>query len=607
MKFVWSASPYLLLLTTIINLINSLLPATQLYVNKLIIDQVILTLKTPEIPWNPVFIFVIISFGLAIAQDSLQELLTYFSQIMKDRFTLHANEILLKQAVHLDLAHYELPEFYDLLKRAQQSGSSYPVLALETATILLGQIIKLITLVGLLINFNPLISLFLLFTSIPTFSIGVGFSEKRFKMLKKQTQSGRFADYLQSIMTNNNFVKEVRLFNLENHLMGQWRTIRLQFNQEIENLAKKHARVNVLAIIFSKTGFYMAYAWVILKALQSQITIGDLSMYAGAFRQSQGAMQKILESIVKLYETNLYIQQFFEFLELTPKIKNPINPLCFPTFLQSGLVLDNVSFTYPGSLRPSLHHINLSVQPGENIALVGTNGAGKTTLLKLIARFYDVNSGQITFDGIPISKFDLVDLRRNIGVVFQDFARYNLSVSDNISFGNLDEYKNFDLIRQAAIDAGASEFIEQLDHGYQTMLGKMFPGGHELSGGQWQKIGLARAFMSPAQILILDEPTAALDAIAEYELFQRFRQLAKGKMTFLVSHRFSTVRMADRIVVLDQGSICEMGSHQELMDHNGLYAHMFKVQSSTYRPDLNPDSKPWFWTLILNPDSKPWF
>jgi len=582
LRLVWSASPLWLIISLLTTLSTSTLPAVQLYIGKLTIDQIINTIGEPATTWQPIFILVLAAFGLKVLNDTLDEVATFASQILSDQFTLYASDVLLRQAISLDLAHYELPEFYDLLSRAQQSGSTYPVRALSTFTSFLGQCIKLLTLIGVMLSFSALATLLLLSTSIPAFAIGVKFSGKRFRVMRKRTQSLRVANYLQGILTNQNFVKEIRLFNLSGYLLAEWHKIRLEFNQESQQIARQQAIARIAANLLSKIGFYSTYAWIVIQTLRAEITIGSLSMYAGAFRQSQGAMQNMLEDLAKLYEVNLYVNQFFEFLELTPYVKNVSHPQPFPQPLKKGLVLKNVSFTYAGAEKETLKNINLSVQPGESIALVGVNGAGKTTLLKLLARFYDVSSGEILIDQIPIYQFNLSELRRNVGVIFQDFARYHLSIQDNIGFGNIQEHKNLELIQKASTEAGAASMIGSLEQGYDTMLGKIFPGGRELSGGQWQKVALARAFMTPAQILILDEPTAALDAIAEYDLFQRFRKLASGKMTFLVSHRFSTVRMADRIMVLDGGSIQEIGSHQELMDLDGIYARMFKLQSSSY-------------------------
>lgn len=582
LRLVWSGVPGCLLLMLTITLSNALLPVAQLYVGKLIVDRVVQELAEPGVEWRSLGLLIGLGLGLTLLQSALTQAGNFVSQVLGDRFTLYANRLLLQQAIRLDLAHYELPEFYDILNRAQESGSAYPVRVLETLINLLGQWVTFAGLLGLLLRFNPLILLLLVLTALPALWMGIQFSAVRYRLRRRQTRSGRLAEYLQRVLTTQEYAKEVRLFNLGNYLLGQWREIRHQFNQETERLAARQAGVRVAVSLMANLGFYSAYAWVIIRTVQGVITIGDLTMYSGAFQQSQSVIQGILFGIAFIYEYNLYVSQYFEFLQLNPEVVNSAYPLPFPQPIQSGLTLRHVSFIYPGASEPTLHDIDLTVRPGESIALVGMNGAGKTTLLKLITRFYDITGGEITVDGIPLSQFDLQDLRRNVGVVFQDFSRYNLSVQDNIGFGNLRERDNLSRIETAAQDAGAHPLIETLAEGYQTILGKTFSESAELSGGQWQKVGLARAFMTPAQILILDEPTAALDAIAEFDLFQRFRQLTRGKMTFLVSHRFSTVRMADRIVVLEDGKIVEMGSHAELMSMNGLYAKMFNLQASSY-------------------------
>lgn len=583
LRFVWQGVPVLFLLSVGLTLAIAAIPPSELYATKLLVDFVVSHIGKTAIDWSFLGFLLGIRIGLGFLKEAFDRVNFYLTLRLSDRLTLYANDVLLQQAIRLDLAHYELPEFYDTLNRAQQGGSNYPVMVLQSLTRLFGQVVSFAGLVVLLLQFNVGMMLLLLLSVLPSLIVGLKFSRMRFWMTRNQTQAGRMANYLQNVMTQTEFAKEVRLFNLGEYILSRWREIRQQFNLESAQLARRFAMVSGGAQTISTIGFYGAYGWAIVKTVQGRISLGDFTMYTGAFEQSQLLLQNLLKSIAQIYEFNLYVSQYFEFLNFRPEILNPDRPRPFPDPLTSGLALQNVSFTYPGASQPTLKNLNLVVKPGESIALVGTNGAGKTTLLKLLTRLYDVNSGEITFDGIPITQFDLPDLRRHIGIIFQDFARYNLTAQDNIGFGNLAELEDLETIDRAAEKAGAKEIVDRLESGYQTMLGKVFDGGTDLSGGQWQKIGLARAFTIAAPILILDEPTAALDAIAEYELFQRFRQLTRGKMTFFVSHRFSTVLLADRIVVLENSQIVEVGSHTELMENNGLYAKMFRLQASSYQ------------------------
>lgn len=591
LKLVWEAVPLWLLLSIILTLCNALVPVVQLYISKLIVDQVVNVIQGGQAATgvtSGLVGLVFAGFGLTLVGNFLQQASKYVARVVEDQFLLHANIRLLQQAMRLDLAHYESPEFHDILNRAQQSGSQYPMRVVRLLTSLLGQLTRFGGLLTLLLRFSPWVMLLLVLSTLPTFGIGVRYSHRRFWMNRRQTPSRRLADYFGEVLTEAKYVKEVRLFNLGNYLVQQYRTIRDEFNQESRQLAGRQSLAQFGIEVVSNTGFYGAYALVLRQALRGTVTIGDLTLYVGAFQQAQSAIAAMLNSIALIYEYNLYVSQYFEFLDLRPTVFSPRVPQVFPQPIQQGLVLQDVVFTYPGANQPTIRNVSLTVKPGECIALVGLNGSGKTTLLKLISRLYDIDRGEISIDGTSLSDFELDDLRQSIGVLFQDFARYALNVDDNIGFGNLERRTHEPFIHRAAQDAGAAEIIDGLELGYKTVLGKMFSGGVDLSGGQWQKIGLARAFMSDAQILILDEPTAAVDAIAEHDLFQRFRQLTQGKMTFLVSHRFSTVRMADRIVVLDQGQISEVGSHDELMHHHGIYQKMFELQASSYASDRDP-------------------
>lgn len=580
---VWDAAPGWLLLRIAITLGSALVPVVQLYISKLVVDQVVLILASDAPGFTPSLIMLVgVGFGLLLVQEVLSQLNRLVNRILNDQFLLHANVQLLQQAMRLDLAHYESSEFHDVLNRAQQSGSNYPVRVVELLARILGSGTRLAGLLTLLLRFSPSVMLLLLLSVLPTLWVGIRYSQRRFWMSRRQTPSRRLADYFYEVLTDPKYVKEVRLFNLGHHMVEQYRTIRQEFNQESRRLAQRQSLAQLSIELLGGVGFYGAYGLVLWQTIRGLVTLGDLTLYAGAFQQAQSLIESLLVSLATLYEYNLYVSQYFELLDIAPEVTSPPQPHPFPQPMTRGLQLRDVYFTYPGSEQPTLKGINLTVAPGECIALVGLNGSGKTTLLKLFTRLYDIDRGAIEIDDIPLQQFSLGDLRSQIGVLFQDFARYALDVQDNIGFGNLPQRDDMEQVTQAADGAGAVPVIEQLEEGYQTILGKMFAGGVDLSGGQWQKIGLARAFMSDAQILILDEPTAAVDAIAEHDLFQRFRHLTQGKMTFLVSHRFSTVRMADRIVVLEQGKITEVGTHDQLMAQPGRYAEMFELQAESY-------------------------
>ena len=583
LRLVWQATPLYLFLSLAVTGLQSIIPAVMLIINKSIVDMVIANWGNTNFVWRPLIMLVAIRFGISLLRAVLNQTNLYVGQIFNDRLMLYTKYVLLEKSAQLDLAHFESSEFYDTLSRAQNSGSNYPVRVIQTLTGLFGQGITLISLLGLLFKFNWAVVPLLFFTALPAFWTSIVYSGRRFWMTRMETESGRLSDYIQRVLTNPNFAKEVRLFNLGEHLLNKWSGIRNDFNGKSAAIAFEYAKMRGLSGVLVNSGFYIAYGWTLVQTIAGKISVGDFTMYTGAFNQAQQVLPAILENIAKIYEHNLYVCQYFEFLALKPEVTNIPRPKSFPQPIRRGLSIKNVTFTYPGADKPTLRDISIDIKPGESIALVGLNGAGKTTLLKLITRLYDVDLGTITIDGIPLQEIKLSELHTNIGVLNQDFARYQLSAKDNIGFGNLKERENQLRIEQAARDSGADRVVADLVESYETRLGKMFKGGVDLSGGQWQKIGMARAFMTDAPILILDEPTAALDAIAEFELFEKFRALTAGKMTFFVSHRFSTVQLADRIVVLENSRIIEVGSHSELMTNNGLYAEMFRLQASSYK------------------------
>jgi ATP-binding cassette subfamily B protein len=582
-RLVWQGAPLWLVGIVLLTTLGSLVPVALLYINKLIIDWLTQNIGQSQINWSLLIILIAARLLLTLGKTAFGELRPFVSQILSNRLTLTATQKLLQQAIRLDLKHYESPEFFELLNLANQSGSSYPVRALDYSTNLLGQMVNLVGLLVLLVQFNPVILLLLILSFLPTLQTGLKYSKQKFHLNRKHTFEGRLASYFQGLLTQQQFAKEVRLFNLGDHFLRRWRETYQDYQQEVEIMARRHVWGRFLISTIPTLSFYVAYGWLIVRTIQGEITLGDFVMYGGAFNQSQTLLLGLVQNVFNTYDANLYVSQFFDFLALKPEITSPTKPQPFPKQIQQGICLNEISFTYPGSKTPILQDVSLSVAPGESIAIVGVNGAGKTTLVKLLTRLYEVDSGSITIDNISIAAFDLDDLRQNIAVLFQDFAQYKLSILENIGFGDVRHWQDRERVRSTAIDAGIADFIESLDQGYDTKLGNLFPGGRHLSGGQWQRIGLARAFMSRAQILILDEPTAAMDAIAEFDLYKRFRQLTEGKTTFFISHRFASVRLADRIVVLDQGRIAELGTHEQLLANNDMYARMFKMQASGYK------------------------
>lgn len=590
LALVWQAAPKWLLAMVVVTVFGSLLPVGLLYVNKLIIDwltlhagqDIVSSTSWPYAAWAPIVVLISMRLGLSVMRSGLAELRPFVSQMLSDRLSLTATQKLLRQAMRLDLNHFESPAFYESLSRATQSGSSYPVRSLDYATNLMGQLINMSGLVILLIQFNPIILALLLLTTLPLLQKGVSFSKKKFMLNRKNTFEGRLVSYFQGLLTQQRYAKEIRLFNLGEQILARWQHTYSQYRKEVEQMARRQAIGSFSVGVVPHLCFYAAYAWIIVQTVRGQVTLGDFVMYGGAFSQAQSLLTGCVQNLARTYDANLHMSQFFEFLALQPSITSPRVPHAFPSTIQQGLALKNVGFAYHGSDSTVFEDISFEVYPGESIAVVGVNGAGKTTLVKLLTRLYEPSQGSITIDGVPLSAFDLSELRRNIAVLFQDFSQYKLSIRENIGFGDIEHWDNAARAEAAAQKAGIADFINSLEKGYDTKLGNLFPEGRELSGGQWQKIGLSRAFMSNAQILILDEPTSAMDAIAEFDLYRRFQQLTQGKITFFISHRFSSVRMADRILVLDGGRIAELGTHKQLMEESGIYAKMFSLQASGY-------------------------
>jgi len=488
----------------------------------------------------------------------------------------------MSHAAILDLDQFENSTFYDKLERARQQTVGRTILLSQVLT----QLQDLITMAFLaagLLAFNPWLIILLLVAIIPAFLGEAYFNDKTYALSRRQTPERRELDYVRFLGASDETAKEVKIFNLSGFIINRFKQLSNQFYSDNKVLAMRRTVWGTLFAMLGSAGYYGAYVFIIAETVQGKITIGALTFLAGSFRQLRSLLEGILIRFTSVSQGAIYLQDFFDFFEIQPKIVLSANPRSFPKRIKEGFTFENVGFKYSNSERWANRHLSFTIHPEEKIALVGENGAGKTTLVKLLARLYDPTEGRILLDGIDLREYDLDELRIQIGVIFQDFIRYQMSVNQNIAVGNIQELSNDTLIQTSSIQSMAHPVIERLPYKYDQMLGRRFNNGIDLSGGEWQKIALARAYMKDAQLLILDEPTAALDARAEYEVFQRFAELTKGKSAVLISHRFSTVRMADRIIVLDKGQLIEIGSHEELLHKEGRYAELFRLQAMGYQ------------------------
>jgi ATP-binding cassette subfamily B protein len=488
----------------------------------------------------------------------------------------------MQHAATLDLAQFENSETYDHLERARrQTVGRIGMLGLMLTTV--QDLLTLATLTGALIVTLPWLLLLLLISVIPAFLGETHFASLGYSLLYQWTPERRLLDYLRYVGASDETAKEVKLFGLSDFLVGRYAGLSQEFYEENKRLAvRRNAWSTALAAV-GTIGYYGAYAVIIFFTVVGRFSIGTLTFLAGSFRQSRDLIQRVLLSLSQVYEQSLYLSDLFTFFEVEPLVSSPPHARPVPAPVRRGFEFRDVGFRYPGSDRWAVRHLTFEFHPGERIALVGENGAGKTTLVKLLARLYDPDEGRILLDGTDLREYDLDSLRRHIGVIFQDFVRYDFIMRENIGVSEIDALDDGARISEAARRSLADQVVSRFEHGYDQMLGRRFDGGVELSGGEWQKVALARAYLREAQVLILDEPTAALDARAEYQVFLRFAELTKGKMAVLISHRFSTVRMADRILVLKSGELVEQGTHAELVAREGLYAELFGLQAAGYR------------------------
>jgi ATP-binding cassette subfamily B protein len=584
-RFVWRTNRWATVGLGLLTLGGALLPATQAWVGKLIVDGVVASIQSAQNDEQirSVFIYLLLELGLFLLSAAFTHGRRLIQQLIQLQLANRIRGEIIGKALTLDLAYFEDSDFYDRLQNARRDGGYKPVELINDTFLIVQNLITLISFALLMLRFSPWLVVILVVTSIPAFIAETRYSERGFRLLTRRAPETRQVNYLSRLLTEDTAVKEIKLFNIGGTLLKRYTTLFDKFFEEDKSLALRRAGAGFALGLIATLGFYGSYAWIVWHTVQGRITLGDMTLYLAIFRQGQSTFQSILSAIGNIYENNLFMANFFDFLRLEPRMKTNGQGRKLPRPLRGGIEFRGVGFRYPDSDEWALRGVDLAIRPGEKIALVGHNGAGKTTLIKLLSRLYDPTEGSILIDGIDIRDLDPLELQQRIGVIFQDFVRYHLPVRENIGFGQIDAMDDAERIAAAARKSGAQAVVEELPLGYETMLGRWFHDGHELSLGQWQKIALARAFMREAEILVLDEPTASVDARAEYEIFQNFKTLTEGKMAILISHRFSTVRMADRIAVIQGGSIVELGTHEELLRREGVYAELFGMQAEGYR------------------------
>jgi ATP-binding cassette, subfamily B, bacterial len=573
----------------VLRVLRSVVPVATFWVGKLILDSVIAA-KAGTGDIGHVWRYLVLEVGIVLVSEILARASSLIESLLGDLFSNAMSVRLMEHAAKLDLAQFEDPEFYDHLERARRQTVGR--IALLTLLLSLAQdALTLLTLAGALIAYSPWLLLLLALAVIPSFLGETHFASLGYSLLFRWTPERRQLDYLRYVGASNVTAKEVQMFGLAPWVTEKYATLSQRFYEENRDLSVRRGLVSALLSILGTIGYYAAYVIILIHAVRGEITIGMLTFLAASFGRGRDVIQSILLSASNVFEQALYLRDLFVFLDMQPTIESPPNARTVPAKVRTGFVFEGVGFRYPGSERWAVRNVDMVLQPGERVALVGENGAGKTTITKLLARLYDPTEGRITLDGVDLKEYDLTSLRHAIAVIFQDFVRYDMRFDENIGVGEIEAVRG-DLdknngtpvaITDAAENSLAASLLPRFEKGYQQMLGRRFDDGVDLSGGEWQKIALARAYIRDAQVLILDEPTAALDARAEYEVFLRFSELVAGRMAVLISHRFSTVRMADRIIVLRNGKVEEQGSHEDLLAKHGLYEELFTMQAAGYR------------------------
>jgi ABC-type multidrug transport system fused ATPase/permease subunit len=580
---VWQTSRPLTVALATLTLTAGLLPAAIAFIGKLIVDGVIAAHASGlSADTDAAIRWIILEAGLVALLAGSQKGLSVIQSLLRVQLGHRVNMLILEKALTLDLEHFENPEFYDQLTRARREASRRPLSLVNRTFALIQSSISLIGYAGLLLAFSGWAVAVLALAAVPVFISEARFAKSAFRLFSWRAPETRQQAYLETVIAREDYAKEVQLFGLGPRLLTRYRGIFEKLYAEDRSLTIRRGAWGYGLGLLSTAAFYGAYVWIAIAAVRGSISLGEMTMYLLVFKQGQAAFAACLSSVGGMYEDNLYLSNLYAYLD--SDVAPPTGRLTAGPAPNDGVRFDDVSFTYPGAERPALAHVSFHLRPGQKLALVGENGSGKTTLIKLLTRLYTPSSGRITLDGADLQDWDRTALRERIGVIFQDFVRYQFTVGQNIGAGDEPAFDDADRWQVAATQGLAAPFIEELPEQYETQLGRWFKGGQELSIGQWQKIALSRAFMrDKADILVLDEPTAAMDAAAEGRIFEHFKAAASTKMAILISHRFSTVRMADHIVVLDRGRVLEEGDHPSLMANQGQYARLFTLQAEGYR------------------------
>jgi ATP-binding cassette subfamily B protein len=579
---VWEAGRLVVVLGVVFRVVAAVLPLGLLWITKLIIDGINHAINTHQAVAPRLWWLVAAEFSLAVFGSVLSRGIDFLDALLADKYTRHVSVLVMKHAAQLDLAAYEDPVFYDRLERARVQATDRLGM-IQSIGRLVQQVITTASLSIAIMLFSPWLLLMLIAGVVPAFLGESHFAFLGYAKNFRQTPIRRQLDYLRVLGGSKEAAKELKLFGLAPFLTERFSRLSNQIYDEDVSLARRRLVAGSFLSMIGTAGYYSAYVFVIWRTISGVLSIGELTFLAGSIQQASSNIQQIFSTVSSIADQALFLTDLIAFFEMRPAIASKPNALPVPRPITRGFEFRNVTFRYPGSSRLVLDGLNFHFRSGERIALIGENGEGKTTIVKLLTRLYDPLEGQVLLDGVDLREYNLEDLYQEIGVIFQDFMRYEMTARDNIAVGRIEQIGDLPLLQQSAQKSMADEVIGRLPFGYEQMLGRRFDGGVDLSGGEWQKVALARAYLRDAQILILDEPTAALDARSEFEVFQRFAELTAGKMALFISHRFSTVRMADRIVVLEHGRIAEDGDHEQLTRLGGRYAEMFELQAASYR------------------------